>query len=193
LDATRTIIALAALAWWTLGDEATGEERESAAVSEQHRVQEVLARYVRATDSRDGKKQGALFTDDAVVEIRIKTGEGQYERLGEPLIGGAGVAFAVDNFMSPHPEGGSSHHTTFDHIVEVRGDSAHMNAQFVAFAVRAKARPEGGWPESARGPQGTVDAVESGYYDTDLRLIDGEWKITGHRVLMDMPLVFPPA
>lgn len=162
-------------------------------MSEEYRVREVLARYVRATDIRDGKAQGALFTDDAVVEIQIKTGQGQYERLGEPLIGGAGVAFAVDNFMSKHPEGGSSHHVTADHIIEVDGARAHMNAQFIAYAVRAAARPEGGWPEGTSGPQGTVQPVESGYYDTDLRLIDGEWKITGHRVLMDQPLVFPGA
>jgi hypothetical protein len=158
---------------------------------DERKVQEVLARYVRATDSRDGKAQGALFTDDAVVEIHIKTGQGQYEKLGEPLIGSTGVAFAVDNFMARHPEGGSSHHTTSDHIIEVDGDRAHMNAQFVVFEVRATARPAVGWPEGASGAQGTVRPIESGYYDTDLRLIGGQWKITGHRVLMDMPMAFP--
>jgi hypothetical protein len=158
---------------------------------DERKVQEVLARYVRATDSRDGKAQGALFTDDAVVETHIKTGRGQYEKLGEPLIGGGGVAFAVDNFMARHPVGGSSHHTTSDHIIEVDGDRAHMNAQFVVFEVRATARPAEGWPEGASGAQGTVRPIESGYYDTDLRLIGGQWKITGHRVLMDMPMAFP--
>jgi len=162
-------------------------------VSEEHRVREVLARYVRAADSRDGQAQGSLFTDDAIVEILIKTGQGQYERLGEPLVGGAGVAFATDNFMARHPEGGSSHHTTSDHIIEMDGDRAHVNAQFVVFEVRAAARPEAGWPDGASGAQGTVRPIESGYYDTDLQLIDGRWKITGHRVRMDMPLAFPGA
>jgi hypothetical protein len=35
--------------------------------------------------------------------------------------------------------------------------------------------------------------IESGYYDTDLQLIDGQWKITGHQVLLDMPVAFPGA
>jgi hypothetical protein len=162
-------------------------------MSEERKVQEVLARYVRAADSRDGNVQGELFTDDAVVEIHIKTGQGQYEQLGEPLIGGAGVAYAMDNFMERHPRGGSSHHVTSDHLIEVNGDQAHMNAQFIVYEVRATARPASGWPDGAHGAQGSVRAIESGYYDTDLRRVSGQWKITGHRVLMDMPMAFPGA
>jgi ketosteroid isomerase-like protein len=162
-------------------------------MSEEQRVREILARYVRATDRRDGKTQGSLFTDDAVVQIFIKTGPDAYEPLGEPLIGGAGVQYAVENYMAPHPEGGSSHDTTSDHVIEVDGDRAHMNAQFVVFEVRATSRPAGGWPEDAFGAQGTVRPIESGYYDTDLRRVDGEWKIVHHRVLMDMPIAIPEA
>jgi ketosteroid isomerase-like protein len=162
-------------------------------MSDERKVQEVLARYVRATDRRDGKGQGTLFTDDATVQAFAKTGPDAYEPLGEPIIGGAGVEYAVDNFMAPHPEGGSSHHTTSDHIIEVDGDRAHMNAQFVVFEVRATARPAGGWPGDAFGAQGTLRPIESGYYDTDLRRVDGEWKIIQHRVLMDMPIAIPGA
>nr|WSY54196.1 nuclear transport factor 2 family protein [Streptomyces sp. NBC_00886] len=162
-------------------------------MSDERKVQEILARYVRATDRRDGKSQGALFTDDATAQIFTKTGPDAYEPVGEPIIGGAGVAYAVDNFMAPHPEGGSSHHVTADHLIEVDGDRAHMNAQFVVFEVRATSRPAGGWPEGVFGAQGTVRPIESGYYDTDLRRIDGEWKIVRHRVLMDMPIAIPGA
>ncbi|KIF74230.1 hypothetical protein QR77_10000 [Streptomyces sp. 150FB] len=162
-------------------------------MSDERKIQEVLARYVRATDGRDGKAQGALFTDDATVQISARTGPGTYEPVGEPLIGGAGVEYAVDHFMAPHPEGGTSHHTTSDHLIEVDGDQAHLNAQFVVFEVRATARPAGGWPEGTAGAQGTVRPIESGYYDTDLRRVDGEWKIVRHRVLMDMPMAIPGA
>ncbi|MGW7127901.1 nuclear transport factor 2 family protein [Streptomyces bobili] len=157
-------------------------------MSDERKVQEILARYVRATDRRDGKTQGALFTDDAIVQIFVKTGPSSYEPFGEPLLGGAGVEYAVDNFMAPHPDGGSSHHTTSDHIIDVNGDDAHLNAQFVVFEVRAEMRPADGWPANAFGSQGTVRPIESGYYDTDLRRIDGEWKIVAHSVLMDMPI-----
>ncbi|MFJ8364219.1 nuclear transport factor 2 family protein [Streptomyces sp. NPDC093984] len=156
-------------------------------------VREVLARYVRATDARDGKAQGALFTDDAVVRIRTRTGQGGYEPFGEPLIGGAAVAYAVENYMAPHPEGGAGHHITSDHIIEVDGDRAHMNAQFIVFRIRARRRPETGWPADTFGTQGSVEPVESGYYDTELRRVDREWKIVRHDVLLDMPMAVPGA
>lgn len=60
-----------------------------------------------------------------------------------------------------------------------------------SFASRPPRAPRGGWAEDTFGSQGTVQPIESGYYDTDLRLIDGEWKIVGHRILLDMPYVIP--
>jgi hypothetical protein len=93
--------------------------------------------------------------------------------------------------MAPHPEGGSSHHTTSDHLIEVDGDCAHLNAQFIVFQVQAARRPETGWPAGVFGAQGTVQSIESGYYDTELRRIDCEWKIVRHSVLMDMPMAVP--
>lgn len=162
-------------------------------MSDEREVEEVLARYVRATDRRDGKEQGGLFTDDAVVQIYTKSGPDSYEPFGEPLIGGAGVEHAVANFMSAHPTGGSSHHTTFDHIIAVEGDRAHLNSQFIVYRVQAFARPADGWPAGARGAQGTVQPIESGFYDTDLRRVGGDWKIVKHSVLMDMPIAIPGA
>ncbi|WP_165968757.1 nuclear transport factor 2 family protein [Arthrobacter crusticola] len=162
-------------------------------MSPERAVQEVLARYTRATDRRDGVGQGALFTDDAVIEIFEKTFAGDYQRVGEPMIGGAAVAYAVDNFMAPHPPGGSSHHLPVDSIIEVNGDTAHFNAQFVVFKVQGSVRPDGGWPEGALGAQGTVTPIEAGYYDTDLRRIDNEWKIVHHKVLLDLPMALPGA
>lgn len=42
-----------------------------------------------------------------------------------------------------------------------------------------------------QGAQSTVRPIESGYYDTDLLRVDGEWKIVKHHVLMDMPIAVP--
>src|ERR1700679_1537284 len=161
------------------------------AMDERSRIQEVLARYVRATDARDGAGQGALFTDDAVVRIFSKIAAGAHPEVGEPLIGGAGVEFAVTNFMPPHPPLGSSHHVTADHIIEVDGDTARLNAQYVVFEVRGAAPPAGGWPAGTVGVQGTVRPIESGYYDTELPLGDGAWKIPRHHVLQDLPFALP--
>ncbi|MET7992129.1 nuclear transport factor 2 family protein [Amycolatopsis sp. NPDC005232] len=158
----------------TRGFTRQGIEQRGPPVNDERAVQEVLARYVRETDRRDGAAQGALFTDDAVVQIFARAGEG-YEKMGEPLIGGAGVQYAVENFMGPHPEGGTSHHVTTDHIIDVDGDSAHLNAQYVMFEIRTT-------------PEPSIRPAESGYYDTDLRRIDGVWKIVRHHVLGDLPL-----
>ncbi|MGW5063389.1 nuclear transport factor 2 family protein [Streptomyces sp. NPDC004096] len=60
-------------------------------MSDERKVQEVLARYVRSIDKRDGTAQGALFTPDATVQIYSKTGPDSYEPVGDPLIGGDAV------------------------------------------------------------------------------------------------------
>ena len=122
---------------------------------------------MRATDRRDGAAQGDLFTDDAVVRILVGG-----EPIAEPLIGGAGVRFAVENWMAPHPEGGASHHVTADPLIEVDGDEAHYHAQVIVFEIRP----------------GSIRPTESGYYDTDLRRVDGTWKIVRHDVLLDFPI-----
>ena len=162
-------------------------------MSPEREVQEVMARYTRSTDRRDGVTQGALFTDDAIIEILAKTPEGDYQPVGEPLIGGSAVAYAVEHYMAPHAPGGSSHHLPVDSIIEVTGNTAHFNAQFVVFKVQGSIRPDGGWPAGALGAQGTVIPIEAGYYDTDLRRIDNEWKIVHHRVLSDLPMALPGA
>lgn len=45
-------------------------------------VQQVLARYVRAADARDGRAMAKLFTPDARVEISYSNG-GSVQPLGE--------------------------------------------------------------------------------------------------------------
>ena len=162
-------------------------------MSDEREVQEILARYVRAADRRDGAAEGALFTDDAIVQIYTKTGPDTRCPVGEPMIGGESVRYAVENFMAPRSRAWvpRSHHITADHIIEVRGDEAHMNAQFIVFRILGDARPADGWPEGALGAQGTVQPIESGYYDTDLRRIDGEWKIVHHRIWLDLPMALP--
>src|SRR6266436_9330451 len=54
-------------------------------MSEERTVQQVLARYVRGTDARDGAAVAALFTEDGRVEISYNN-SGKSEALGE-LVG----------------------------------------------------------------------------------------------------------
>jgi hypothetical protein len=158
-------------------------------MSEERAVQQVLAKYVRGADARDGEAVAALFTEAGRVEISYNN-SGKLEPVGE-LVGQEAIAAAVSQMMQPLPARGWSHHTTQDHIIEVDGDNATIDAQFVVFDVRGKERPTTGWPEGAFGAQGTVAPIESGYYRPILRRVDGMWKIDTLRIVMNLPLAFP--
>ena len=89
-------------------------------MSEERAVQQVLARYVRGTDARDGVAVAAVFTEDGRVEVSYNN-SGKSEPLGV-LVGRDAIAAAVSQMMKPHSARGWSHHTTHDHIIEVDGD-----------------------------------------------------------------------
>jgi hypothetical protein len=157
-------------------------------MSEERAVQQVLAKYVRGTDARDGAAVAALFTEAGRVEISYNN-SGKLEPMGE-LVGHEAIAAAVSHMMRPHPARGWSHHTTQDHIIEVEGDDATIDAQFVVFEVRGRVQAATGWPKGTFGAQGTVAPIESGYYRPTLRRVDGLWKIDTLRIVMNLPVAF---
>jgi SnoaL-like domain len=158
-------------------------------MTDERAVQQVLARYVRGSDARDGATVAAQFVPNGRVEI-LYSNSGKLEPLGE-LVGQDAIASAVSNMMRPHPPRGWSHHTTHDPIIEISGDEAQMDAQFIVFDVIGKEHPSTGWPEGATGAQGTVTPIESGYYHPTLRRVEGSWKIETLRIILDMPLAIP--
>jgi hypothetical protein len=93
--------------------------------------------------------------------------------------------------MAPHPKSGWSHHTMVNPIVEIDGDTADYDAQFLVYSVRGLARPADGWPAGTSGAQGSITPIESGYVRTELRRQDGEWRIQRHVIKHDLPYVFP--
>jgi hypothetical protein len=157
--------------------------------SDERQIQQVLARYVRAADHRDGQAMSALFETDAVAEIFYNQA-GTPEKITE-LSGAEAIGGAIAGLMRPHPPRGWSHHTTHDHLIEVDGDDATLDAQFVVFNTVGDERPEGGWPAGASGAQGTITPIESGYYRPTLRRTDLKWRIRHHRVILDQPMAFP--
>jgi len=158
-------------------------------MTDERAVQQVLANYVRGVDARDGAAVAAVFTENGRVEISYNN-SGKLEPLGE-LVGSRTIAAAVSQMMKPHPSHGWSHHTTHDHIIEVNGDDATLDAHFVVFEVRGKERPTAGWPEGASGAQGIIHPIEAGYYRPILRRVDGVWKITTLRITHSLPMAFP--
>jgi ketosteroid isomerase-like protein len=160
-------------------------------MSDRRDVQEVLARYVRAADHRDGGAMASLFVDDAVVEIYYNNA-GVPEKIAE-LNGASAIGAAVAGLMKPHPPRGWSHHTTHDHIINVDGDQADIDAQFIVFNTVGDLRPDDGWPAGASGAQGTITPIELGYYRPRLQRVDGTWKIVHHEIVHDLPMAFPGA
>ncbi len=157
-------------------------------MSDEREVQEVLARYVRAADYRNGVAMGDLFLSDGRVDI-FYNNAGRPEQLGA-LVGPEAIAAAVTSMMKPHSPRGWSHHTTHDPIIEVNGDTATIDAQFVVFDVVGADKPANGWPKGAQGAQGTVTAIETGYYRPILKKVEGRWKMAHHRIYLDLPMAF---
>ena len=80
----------------------------------------------------------------------------------------------------------------FDPIIEVDGERATVDAQFIVYNVVGAEKPAGGWPESTVGIQGTITPIESGYFRSTLaRNNDGAWRIAEHRIDHDMPFAPP--
>ena len=157
-------------------------------MSDEREIQEVLARYVRAADHRDGAAMSNIFLPEGKCEI-FYNNAGTPERLGE-LVGAAAIGAAVTTLMKPHPPRGWSHHTTHDSIIEVKGDTATLDAHFVVFNVVGAEKLESGGPEGAFGAQGTITPIESGYYRPTLKKVDGRWMMAHLRIYHDIPYAF---
>jgi hypothetical protein len=158
-------------------------------MSTENEVREVVSRYTRAAERRDGEEMAKLYEADAVVEVHYHRGPDGSELLGT-LSGGGQIAAAMTTAMAPHPPLGWSHHTTYDHLVSVDGDEASIETQFITFNVVGTRKPEGGWPEGTFGAQGTIKPIESGYYRFSFRRTDGAWRISHLDVVHDIPYVY---
>jgi hypothetical protein len=158
-------------------------------MTDEQAVLQVLAKYVRGADARDGAAVAALFALNGRVEI-FYSNAGKLEPTAE-LVGQEAIASAVSNMMQAHPARGWSHHTTHDSIIEVSGDEAQIDAQLIVFNVLGKERPATGWPEGVSGTQGIVAPIQSGYYRPTLRRIDGAWKFETLRIVLDLPIAYP--
>jgi hypothetical protein len=168
-------------------------------MSTESEIRQIISRYTRAADRRDGEALAQLFEVDAVVEVHYHRGPDGDELLGT-LSGGARIAAAMSTAMAPHPPLGWSHHTTYDHLVSIDGDEASIETQFITFDVVGIPKPEGGWPVGTFGAggwpvgtfgaQGAIKPIESGYCRFAFRRTDGVWRIRHLGVSHDIPYVF---
>ncbi len=161
-------------------------------MSTENEIREIVSRYTRAADRRDGDAMAALFETDAVSEVYLHGPGGADDRepLGK-LAGAEQIGAAVTNAMAPHPPLGWSHHTTYDPLVTIDGDDdASIEVQFITYDVVGASKPEGGWPDGTFGAQGTIKPIESGYYRFTFHRTDRAWRISHQEVIHDIPYVF---
>jgi hypothetical protein len=153
-------------------------------------VQQVLAHYVRAHDRRDGAAMGALFTPEARVTIFYNNNpDREPEVIGE-LAGREAIAQATARMMKPHPPRGWSHNATDGLLIDIDGDRATVDAQFMVFTILGDAKPASGWPAGATGAMGTIRPIESGYYTQKLVRVEGQWLIESLQVRHNLPFAF---
>jgi hypothetical protein len=131
-------------------------------MSDELAVQQVLARYVRAHDRRDGAAMAALFTPDARVTMLYNNNpDREPEVIGE-LTGREAIAQATTHMMKPHPPRGWSHNATDGLLIDIEGDRA----------------------------MGAITPIESGYYTQKLVRVDGQWLIESLQVRHNLPFAF---
>jgi hypothetical protein len=114
-------------------------------MSSENEITQIVSRYTRAADQRDGEAIAKLYEPDAVVEIRYHRGPDGTELLGT-LSGQAQIAAAMSTpprgAMAPHPPLGWSHHTTCDHLVTVDGDQASIETHATGPSRHARKRSQ---------------------------------------------------
>jgi ketosteroid isomerase-like protein len=147
---------------------------------------EALARYARALENRDGETLATLFAPDAKVEVFSRYGSEEYESQDVDMSGRDQIRGMVANSTMP-PGRGMSYMTT-DHIVEITGDVARLQAQFLVISSVANPRPENGWPSGAELMQGALSPIMIGHYESLLRKSGGRWLFTRHRVKHSLPM-----
>ena len=151
---------------------------------------EALARYARALERRDGETLATLFTEGGQVEPFSRYGQEPYEPQGSGVSGREQIRNMFAN--AALPPGSGMHYLTTDHIVDIDGDEARLQAQFVVVVSAGNARPDTGWPPGADMMQGTLSVFMIGHYDSQLRKSEGRWLFTRHHVKHSLPIALPP-
>ena len=157
-------------------------------MSAENEIREIVSRYTRAADWRDGEALAKLYEADAVVEIHYRGSDGM-ELLGT-LSGGAPSQRPCPRpWRRTRPWAGATTPptTTWSPSTATRPASIPSSSPIDVVGTR---KPEGGWPVGTFGAQGTIKPIESGYYRFAFRRTDGAWRFRHLDVIHDIPYVF---
>ena len=115
-------------------------------------IKELISKHAITFDTGDSEGFANCFNEDAVWEA---------ESLGGQWKGRKELRTICDAVDKLFP---GSHHFTYNHVIDVKGDKAHSICELMAFA----STPEGIYP------------IIQGFYEDDLVKVDGKWLIS-HR------------
>ena len=116
-------------------------------------IKELFGRYALAIDTGDAEGWASVFTED-----------GQYELFEETTRGRAAIRDAI----AGRPREGRPHsqHRMANHVITIDGDTAHSICEFCVIAER----------------QGKIDTIVAGFYEDDLKKIEGHWLIDRRQI-----------
>src|SRR5258707_14519741 len=101
--------------------------RKGLVMSDERDIQQVIAKYVRAVDRRDGAALAELFIPNGRVTIFYTNG-GKDELIVE-LAAVEAINKAMSDAEKAHPVPGWGHHATFGNINEVEGERVTGDAR----------------------------------------------------------------
>jgi ketosteroid isomerase-like protein len=160
---------------------------DGSGLSDIDRIRETISLYGRASDAGDVEAFRKIFTPNVLTENFRRMPDGSIVRSKTPV--GHSVEVMTQGLAKVGKARGDSkvHHFTHDPIIEIHGDTAYINVQFLA----TRSRANDVVLENVEGVQGTVQTTLTGYYDDVLKKIDGRWLIVEHHVIIDIPYELP--
>jgi hypothetical protein len=159
-------------------------------MSDRDEITEALSRYARALEDRNGEAVAALFAPNGTFQLFGRNGRDEY--VAQTKVAGRDNIRAMIERGSL-PPGHYMHYMTGDHIVDITGDEASLQAQFVAVESSTGIQSESKWTVGASMLQGSFALTMIGRYESRLRRIEGRWLFTVHRVKHNLPLTALPA
>jgi hypothetical protein len=156
-------------------------------MTEREAVVEVLARYVRAMEARDGATVAALFAESGSFAIFATGADGAYVPRGPSVVGRAEIAIFLDR-GALEPSRGIRYLTT-DHIVDVdvAAGTARLEAQFLGVETDSAGLGQAVASVASRLLMGTAVVTMLGLYQSRLTKVDGRWLLLEHHVKHSLP------
>ena len=178
---------LAIVVWFATAPAAQAQDLEARlrAVEDRIEIEQLLMRYAAAYNTDDADAYVAMFTPDAVFELRRKIDD-------PPFIGPFKGRDAIRKQWFPNIPAGTStaggefgamRHVTTNYEIDVKGDTAKVRAFFIEVVSNGPNIPPGSKPP-------TIHAM--GRYEDELVRQDGRWLFSKRVVVTDLNTEWRP-